>query len=265
MAAVQRPIAFVLVSTNHGTMIVNRHDYACPPGGSPYGVGFDLLETSTYSQGEVDCALMLLRERRNDRGDGAVAIDCGANIGVHTLEWARLMTGWGDVYAFEAQEKLYYALAGNIALNNFLNVRARLAAVGAACGMLPIPHVDYCIPSSFGSLELIKRVDTEYIGQPIDYDRVALHVEMLTIDSLNLERIDLIKIDVEGMEMQVLLGAANSIRRCKPHLIIEIIKSNRALIADFLNALGYRAFGLGSNIVAMDCTDPLFVRMNTAR
>ena len=37
-------------------------------------------------------------------GDGVMAIDCGANVGVHTLEWSRLMYGWGEVIAFEAQE-----------------------------------------------------------------------------------------------------------------------------------------------------------------
>ena len=47
----------------------------------------------------------------------------GANIGVHTVEWARHMYGWGNVIAIEAQERLYYSLCGNISLNNCLNVR----------------------------------------------------------------------------------------------------------------------------------------------
>src|SRR5260370_16749261 len=38
-----------------------------------------------------------------------------------TIEWAKRMTGWGSVLAIEAQERIYYALAGNIALNNCFN------------------------------------------------------------------------------------------------------------------------------------------------
>src|SRR5262249_6937922 len=158
--------------------------------------------------------------------DPVVAIDCGANIGVYTVEWARLMRGWGSVLAFEPQEKIYYALAGNVALNNCFNVTARLAAVGATCGKLAVPHVGYCIPSSFGSLELVEADANEYIGQNVDYSRPALHVDLLTIDSLQLPRIDLLKIDVEGMELQVLEGARESIHRSHPQIVIEVIKSD---------------------------------------
>ena len=47
-------------------------------------------------------------------GDGVVAVDGGANIGVHTIEWATAMTGWGSVIAIEPQERIYYALAGTL-------------------------------------------------------------------------------------------------------------------------------------------------------
>jgi FkbM family methyltransferase len=54
-----------------------------------------------------------------------VAIDCGANIGTHTIEWAKKMTGWGAVIGIEAQERIFYALAGNIAINNCFNALQR--------------------------------------------------------------------------------------------------------------------------------------------
>jgi FkbM family methyltransferase len=88
----------------------------------------------------VDFAAGLLTLRRQYYGDGVVAIDCGANIGVFTLEWARAMTGWGSVIAVEAQERIYYALAGNIAINNCFNARAVLAAVADKPGKT-INHV----------------------------------------------------------------------------------------------------------------------------
>lgn len=261
MRNARRPVAFVLISTNHGTMIVNRNDYRMTGDNVGYGVGYQLMSTSSYEPSEVACTLDLLQARRADFGDGVVAIDCGANIGVHTVEWARCMFGWGRVYSFEAQEKIYYALAGNIALSNCFNATARLAALGEKCGRLAVPELNYCTPSSFGSLELIQAPHNEYIGQEIDYGRPAGEVEMLTIDSLNLPRIDLVKIDVERMEAQVLEGAKDSIQRCRPQLVIEIIKSDKLSILEILNSAGYRTFSMGLNILAVHASDPIMERL----
>ena len=159
-----RPIAYVLASTNHGNMIVNRNDFAFKEDGTTFGVGFQLLTASQFDINEINLARMILDLRRRHFGDGVVAIDGGANIGVHTIEWSRHMYGWGQVHAFEAQEIVFYALAGNIALNNCLNARARLAALGERCGDMIVPRPDYMRPASFGSLELRQRENTESIG-----------------------------------------------------------------------------------------------------
>ena len=91
--------------------IVNRFDEVRRPDNSGFGVGFQLLENAAYDPADVTLLLTLLDLRRRCYGDGIVAIDCGANIGVHSVEWARHMTGWGIVIAIEAQERIYYALA----------------------------------------------------------------------------------------------------------------------------------------------------------
>lgn len=104
-------------------------------------------------------------------GKGVVAVNCGTNIGVRTLEWARLMYGWGTVHSFEAQETVCYALAGNIAIDNCFNVSAGNLAVGEKRSTLQITEPDSLTPASFGSLELIKKARTEFIGQNIDYDK----------------------------------------------------------------------------------------------
>ena len=120
----RRKIAFVLAASEHGTMIVNRFDYRMVGENQGIGVGYQILESAAYDAAEVNAALGLLALRRQYFGDGVVAIDCGANIGVHTVEWAKRMTGWGNVLAIEAQERVFYALAGNIAINNCFNARA---------------------------------------------------------------------------------------------------------------------------------------------
>src|SRR5262245_52177617 len=121
-----RKLPVVLAATDHGTMIVNRFDYHMIDKDRGFGVGLDILNTAAFDRDGVEFAGGLLALRRQYFGDGVVAIDCGANIGVFTVEWAREMTGWGSVIAIEAQERIYYALAGNIAINNCLNARAPL-------------------------------------------------------------------------------------------------------------------------------------------
>lgn len=164
-----RPLAFVLAATEHGTMIVNRFDRRMSTPTEGIGVGFQLLERAAYDPSDVQMLLQLLDLRRHHYGEGAVAIDCGANIGVHTVEWAKHMTGWGVVLAFEAQERIYYALAGNITINNCFNARAIHAAVASQSGTMKMPTPNYLAAASFGSLELRRRPDTEFIGQTIDY------------------------------------------------------------------------------------------------
>ena len=168
--------------------------------GTGFGVGFQILERAAFDPQEVEMAVRLLEFRRKNYGDGVLGIDCGANIGVHTVEWAIAMTGWGSVIAIEAQERLYYALAGNIAINNCFNAIAMNAAVSSEPGIMNIPVPDYFKPSSFGSLELKPRADTEFIGQPIDYGN-TVPVQKISIDALGLPRVDFIKLDVEGMEL----------------------------------------------------------------
>ncbi len=98
---------------------------------------------------------------------------------------------------------------GNIVINNCLNARAKLAALGDHEGELSVPQPDYFTHASFGSLELRHQTHTEYIGQSISYDPSAgTVVPMVSIDSLGLERVDCIKLDVEGMEVRG--GRANS-------------------------------------------------------
>ncbi|MBF0184375.1 MAG: FkbM family methyltransferase [Magnetococcales bacterium] len=251
-----RPVAFVLASTNHGSMLVNRHDYRMVGEGG-YGVGFQLLNSSSFDQDEIEVALQLLETRQTLYGRGVVALDCGANIGAHTLEWARFMAGWGEVLAIEAQERIFYALAGNLALNNCFNARAVWAAVGAQAGVIGVPIPNYMTPASFGSLEIRQTEHTEFIGQPINYASEALQqTQMVAIDDWQLPRLDLLKIDIEGMEMEALSGAAQTIARCLPYLMIEKIKTDEQALQNFLHPLGYQIFPLGINILAIHNSDP---------
>jgi FkbM family methyltransferase len=251
-----RPIAFVLTASEYGPLIVNRFDRHITKDGAGFGVGYEILGTSTYASEEVALVTGLLGVRRQHFGDGVFAIDCGANIGVHTIEWAKTMTGWGSVLAIEAQERIFYALAGNISINNCFNAKAIHAAVGKESGMIRVPNPDYLRPASFGSLEL-KRATNEDIGQKIDYSEEATSpVRCMTLDSLGVRRVDLLKIDVEGMEIEALAGADSLIRSFSPIILVEWIKSPKQELKNILDRFNYKHFEVSMNLLAIHNSDP---------
>ncbi|MBV9829083.1 MAG: FkbM family methyltransferase [Alphaproteobacteria bacterium] len=256
MKSTPRRVAFVLAATAHGPLILSRFDYH-QVDNRIFGVGAELLANASFSPDEIELVLPLLRYRRQYFGDGVVMVDCGANIGVHTLESAIEMTGWGSVIAIEAQERVFYALAGNIALNNCFNARAIHAAVGAAEGRMRVPVPDYLRPASLGSLEMQLRLGHEEIGQVIDYsDAATQEITAITLDSLALTRVDLIKIDVEGMEEQVLAGGRGILQQYQPLVFVEWIKSGKEPLQAALAASGYRVFDSGQNLLAVHASDP---------
>jgi FkbM family methyltransferase len=265
MQSVGRKLAFVLASSNHGTMIVNRFDYRMIDAQHGFGVGFQILETAQFDPAEVNMAVELLALRRKYHGDGVVALDCGANIGVHTVEWAKAMTGWGSVLAVEAQERIYYALAGNIAINNCFNALAVHGAVSSESGVLAIPNPNYFVPSSFGSLELRQRTGNEFIGQPIDYAQNTVEVRKLALDEFGLPRVDLIKIDVEGMEMEALEGAKATIEKSQPVMLIEKIKTDAGHLRQWLETRGYVILDVGINMLAIHSSDKVLTEIRTER
>jgi FkbM family methyltransferase len=256
MADPPRRTAFIVAATDQGTLILNRFDQHFTEQFGPIGVGFQLLDTASYDADEVEMAVKLLDLRRKHYGDGVVAVDCGANIGVHTIAWAKHMTGWGVVLAFEAQERIYYALAGNIAINNCFNARAIHAAVTSQPGTMRIPNPNYLAPASFGSLELKQREGTEFIGQPIDYSEAKLtEVRAVNLDSFTFPRLDLVKIDVEGMELEALGGGAKCIGERRPILVVERVKTDPDKLRAWLENFDYTVVESGMNLLALHKDD----------
>jgi FkbM family methyltransferase len=253
-----KPAPFVLVSSGHGAMIANVNDYrpATTTEAGIYGVGSQLFRNSVYDPDEVNLALLLLNLRLQHFGPGVVAIDCGANIGVHTIEWARHMTGWGEVTAFEAQERVYYALCGNIAINNCFNASAVHAAVGGEIGQIQVPDLDYAAPASFGSLELRQGAGNEAIGQAVNYAAASRGVLLVTLDHSPRTRLDFVKMDIEGMELEALQGAAQTLKDHRPILSLEHIKAKPGSLQAFLEDLDYRCFTLESHVIAVHRDDP---------
>lgn len=236
---------FTLVSTDHGTMIVPRTDYRMEDENSAVGVGCELMETGRYQLEEVETALGILELRQQYHGEGVLAIDGGANIGVHTIEWAKQMTHWGKVLALEPQDRIFYALAGNISLNNCFNAAALRGALTDKQGLIHMPAPDYSVASNFGGLSLIS--DNKDLGQPITEQTT---VPGMTIDGFGFERVDFIKLDIEGMELMALEGAKETIEACHPVLMVEHIHVGYENLDEFFRARGYLTFRFGMNMIA---------------
>ncbi|WP_244141313.1 FkbM family methyltransferase [Burkholderia vietnamiensis] len=251
-------IAYILASTNHGTLIVNRNDENHSLEYGDYGVGWNILETGSFYKSDVELLISVVNLKKHKLcGKRPITvIDCGANIGVHTIELARALDGAGSVISIEPQRSVYYALCGNVAINNCFNVDARNVAVGEENGSLKIPFIDYHKKSSFGSLELIESAGNENIGQAVDYTR-GYEVPLITLDSLGQSNVDLVKIDVEGMEEAVIAGSLETLRASRPVMFIEKIKSDFSRMHQMLIDLQYDIHDLGPNLLAVWNGDPI--------
>ena len=139
---------------------------------------------------------------------GDVVIDVGANIGTHAVFFAQKVAPGGLIYAVEPQRMTYELLCANLVINNLLNVIPLKAAAGETAGEIAIPILDPNQAQNFGSLNIEGHSEGE-------------SVRLMTLDELGLKRCNMIKIDVEGMELQVLKGAEKTIKTCRPFLFVE--------------------------------------------
>jgi FkbM family methyltransferase len=162
-------------------------------------VGRSLDLYGEYSEFEIELFRQVI-------APGATVIDAGAHFGVFTVYFAQAVGPAGRVYVFEPQRALYHIVCGNLALNGLTNVVAQNAALGAAPGTVRVPVVNYAGGGNFGAVELGSGGE---------------EVALSTIDALGLDQCRLIKIDVEGMEQQVLEGARATLTRCRPFLYVE--------------------------------------------
>lgn len=139
---------------------------------------------------------------------GDTVLDVGAYIGTHTLFFAQQVQPSGSVYSFEPQRLTYQILNGNVALNCYNRVFTHQVALGEKEGSVIVPILNPREYHNFGSLNL----ENYSFGE---------QVPVRTIDSLQLSKCDLIKIDVEGFEQKVLKGAQNTIKTFKPVIYLE--------------------------------------------
>ena len=183
----------------YGTMLYNTND-------TYVGTSFDLY--GEFSEGEAESFKQIIKK-------GYTVLDIGANIGAHTLLFANLVGIEGEIHAFEPQRIVFQTLCANMALNNIVKAYCYNEAVGDIPDSLLVPQIKPWVQTNFGGLSLGNH-------------KVGENVKVTTVDGLNLSNCHFIKIDVEGMEINVLKGAANTITKYNPILYVENDRSKKA-------------------------------------
>lgn len=175
------------------------------------------IDFSIYVLGAFEPSTVRFYRKVLQSGD--IVLDIGANIGAHTLPFAKCVAPAGKVYAFEPTEFAYNKLVENLALN------PELDGIVVSNHMLLNAPGDLQAPSEIYSswpLNPAGHVHEKHLGQL----RPLGGVKIDTVDSYcavnGITRIDWIKIDVDGNETTVLQGSTRTLRNMRPKLIIEL-------------------------------------------
>lgn len=174
---------------------------------------------------------------------GSTVLDIGAYIGTHTLAFARFVGPKGCVVAVEAQPETFALLSRNVQANTDLqNVALHNAVALSSLGEVTITTVDTSQRGSFGSASPTgatrESESSDGTQAPVSGTATA---RALTIDSLKLGECALIKIDVEGLEDQVIRGALGTLARCSPMVYCECNTVAAGMKSfEVLRAAGYR-------------------------
>ncbi len=186
-------------------------------------------------------------------GDASFILDIGANVGQTSLWIAQHLNENKKnykIFAFEPHPTTYSKMLNNLGLNPGFK----------------ITPVNIGLGSKSSELELVEDCETNSggfrIGKITD-SKKGIIIPIQTVDSFvvenQLSKIDFIKIDVEGFEYHVLLGAINTLTKWKPTLFIEFCPENLRKqqtepeeILGFLTDLGYEIKDVNSNAKQTD-------------
>jgi FkbM family methyltransferase len=189
----------------------------------------------------------LLLRRLLRKGD--VVVDVGANVGFFTLLAATLVGADGEVHAFEPVPANYAMLEQNVRLNGHAQVRLVAAAAGNANGTISL-GIPVGITSDAG--ETSGNFTVGGAGRSVEAPMVVLDEYL---DVLGGRRARLVKIDVEGVEPQVLAGLGQTLDAAPPDVFL--VEVNRIRLAEHgyepedvvgpLTGRGYRVYRVGFN------------------
>lgn len=210
-----------LIKAKHGTWCIQSADKFMAAG---------LREIGECGEDETQLLCSLVNS-------GDTVIDCGANVGLRTIPLSKKVTNSGYVFAFEPERINFLNLCANIAINSCYSAYPMNVAIGKTHGEVVLGTVDPWNCDNIGLIDLKKTSFEKGFAVPV-----------VPLDQFGLSP-SLIKIDVEGMECDVLEGAIKTIERCRPYLFCECF-DNAALQrqADCIQHLEYDGFYFESSL-----------------
>ena len=208
-------------------------------GGEALVPSLDLVGRAMFFGGDLDPKVSWAVNRFTKPGD--VALDIGANLGLISWRLAKQVGAAGQVHSFEPNPAMQAYIEATLARNPALPVRLHRVALGAEAAVLSLT-----IPKENAGAASFVSVN----GREVDH---CVEVPVMTLDQFladrGIDRVDFIKIDVEGFEAEVLRGGTGMLRNMRPRAIV--FEENGAidgaeLPAAFriLQAAGYEIFGL---------------------
>jgi FkbM family methyltransferase len=188
-----------------------------------------------------------------DKADGQV-LDIGANLGTFCLPLAQKFPAL-KFHAFEPQRIINYLLCANIIINSLDNVYTYELALSNEDSNIELAMPDYTNEKNIGAFSIDKEVRKN------DYECSTINttdmIKMIPLDMMLFDNIKLIKIDVEGHELEVLKGGIETIKTNNyPPIIFEAwtwkpwYQEKRKSLFDYLEGHGYEIQQLGENNLA---------------
>jgi len=173
----------------------------------------------------------------NNVGAGSVIFDVGAHYGYHSLMFSELSGRTGRIFTFEPDRHNYQILQKNVEKNSILNIATFRLAVSDYSGV-----IDFTNNSN-------SYANTAVSGSPIFSNSEITKVSCVDLDHFvieeKLERVDFIKIDIEGHELNALKGAENTLLNYRPDIYLATHDNHFPGVSEkcllFLKKLGYKS------------------------
>ena len=183
--------------------------WAKAPGGDVRADLSDYVGRAVYFFGDLDPKITWILGRL--LGPGDQALDIGANIGVLSLWMSKLVGPQGSVHAFEPNPVLCQVLEDTFVHNRAMNVKLHRFGLGASDSQLQL-HVP---KGNFGGASFIRKT-----GEMAQLHTVPVRNLDEVIEQENISRISLLKIDVEGYELEVFKGARRVLEILRPAALL---------------------------------------------
>ena len=202
---------------------------------SKKGLALSISHYGTYE--ELEAKIM---EEKIETGN--IVVDIGANIGLHTLNMARIVGNTGQVFAFEPDPSNFEILKKNVKINNYKNIILEQKAVGDKHGRVTLYQSDN--PINHRIFPQTERATNQVQVELTNLDNY--------FDSDMIDKINFIKIDVEGMEFGVLKGMKNILKNNKKiKILFEFVPKDTIEagfipieLLDYLTSNGFKLYSI---------------------